>query len=262
MTGNLSIEAQQRYSVRPGSAGHGSPGARRRGRARVRSRRPGFAQLTAHGYRATSVDIGEASDAWSSGEAGRMDRLLADHGVVDVHWNLEGRAVPLEQHFRRRSGRPRCTSTSATTRCGPSRRCAASSGPAATCTSPPPTRPYVMNRLRLLPRAQRGVAAGRLDSGAAPRPPRPRVHLRRGGRDLTYAGLRTVARYGRRFKHHQRAHGARRPAGQAGARPARHPPPDPRPHDHRGGHATITDRFGVAVGSRRRPCRIAPLDAA
>jgi len=51
-----------------------------------------FGQL---GYVATSVDIGEASDEWSSGETGRMTRLLADNGVTDVQWNLEDVPYPL-----------------------------------------------------------------------------------------------------------------------------------------------------------------------
>ncbi len=92
--GNLSIEAQARYAyVEKLLRADFAPPARvvELGAA------PGdqiarFGQL---GYRATSVDIGEASDEWGSGEIGRMTRLLTEHSVEDVHWNLEDVPYPL-----------------------------------------------------------------------------------------------------------------------------------------------------------------------
>lgn len=92
--GNLSIEARTRYAyVETLLRADFQPPARivELGSA------PGdqiarFGQL---GYEATSVDIGEASDAWGGGEIGRMARLLADHGVKDVTWNLEDVPYPL-----------------------------------------------------------------------------------------------------------------------------------------------------------------------
>ena len=92
--GNLSVEAQTRYAyVEKLLRSDFAPPARvvELGAA------PGdqiarFGQL---GYVATSVDIGEASDEWSSGETGRMTRLLADNGVTDVQWNLEDVPYPL-----------------------------------------------------------------------------------------------------------------------------------------------------------------------
>jgi SAM-dependent methyltransferase len=93
-TGNLSVEAQARYLhieelllaevpppakvVELGSA----PGDQ-------------IVRLADLGYSATSVDIGEASDEWGSGEQGRMFRLLEDHQVEDVRWNLEQIPYPL-----------------------------------------------------------------------------------------------------------------------------------------------------------------------
>jgi len=55
-----------------------------------------IAQLSTRGYRCTSVDLGEVSDAWGSGETGRMKRLLSEAGVDDVEWNLESTPYPLE----------------------------------------------------------------------------------------------------------------------------------------------------------------------
>lgn len=94
-TGNLSVEAQQRYAyieamlrrdVRPpadivelGAA----PGDQ-------------IAQLSRAGYRTTAVDIDVASDEWGSGESGRMRRLFEDAGVNYVPWNLEREPYPLE----------------------------------------------------------------------------------------------------------------------------------------------------------------------
>lgn len=54
-----------------------------------------IARFAALGYRCTSVDIGEASDAWAGAETGRMKELLASAGVEDVTWNLEEIPYPL-----------------------------------------------------------------------------------------------------------------------------------------------------------------------
>src|ERR1035437_8937017 len=74
-TGNLSVEAQQRYQfierlfrkdfAPPASVVElgAAPGDQ-------------IARLADLGYRATAVDLGEASDAWGSGEVGRMERML------------------------------------------------------------------------------------------------------------------------------------------------------------------------------------------
>ena len=94
-TGNLSVEAVERYRyieqllvadftppadvVELGSA----PGDQ-------------IARLADLGYRTTSVDIGTTGDAWGSGEEGRMDRLLREHGVAAVTWDLETTPYPLE----------------------------------------------------------------------------------------------------------------------------------------------------------------------
>src|SRR5947209_1382210 len=59
-----------------------------------------IAHLARLGYECTSVDIGEASDEWGSGESGRMSRLLLDAGVQDIYWNLEQFPYPLpDAHF-------------------------------------------------------------------------------------------------------------------------------------------------------------------
>ncbi|MDT4936924.1 MAG: hypothetical protein QOG80_595 [Pseudonocardiales bacterium] len=94
MTGNLSVEAQQRYRyIGQLLAADFPPPARvvELGSA------PGdqIAQLARQGYTATSVDIGTTADAWGSGEEGRMRRLLADAGVDDVAWDLEQVPYPL-----------------------------------------------------------------------------------------------------------------------------------------------------------------------
>lgn len=54
-----------------------------------------IAALGRSGYRATSVDLGEASDDWGPGEEGRMSRLLAESGVKEVVWDLEEVPYPL-----------------------------------------------------------------------------------------------------------------------------------------------------------------------
>lgn len=93
-TGNLSVEAQARYAFVESLlvADHAPP-------ARVveLGAAPGdqIARLASLGYRATSVDLGEAADAWGAGEHGRMARLLAEHGVEDVTWDLEQLPYPL-----------------------------------------------------------------------------------------------------------------------------------------------------------------------
>lgn len=94
-TGNLSIEAQTRYAYIerllradvPPPADVVELGAA-----------PGdqIAQLADLGYRATSVDLGTSGDDWGSGEQGRMTRLLADHGVRDVTWDLEEEPYPFD----------------------------------------------------------------------------------------------------------------------------------------------------------------------
>lgn len=198
MTGNLSIEAQQRYAFVQGllAADHPAPAdVVELGSA------PGdqIAQLAARGYRATSVDIGEASDAWSSGEAGRMDRLLADHGVVDVHWNLEDTPYPLDdasfdavimtevyEHLRDYPVRS----------LEEVRRILRPGGHLYFTT---PNAAYVMNRLRLL--RGRSVASPLADWIAGLPHARHAREYTFGEVDelLTYAGLRTVARYGRHF---------------------------------------------------------------
>jgi 2-polyprenyl-6-hydroxyphenyl methylase/3-demethylubiquinone-9 3-methyltransferase len=93
-TGNLSVEARARYAY-----------IEERLRAQVPppadvvelGSAPGdqIARLADLGYRTTSVDIGTAADAWGSGEEGRMRRLLAEHGVEDVLWDLEQTPYPL-----------------------------------------------------------------------------------------------------------------------------------------------------------------------
>lgn len=48
------------------------------------------------GHRATAVDLDEAADEWGTGEAGRMRRMLAEHDVRFVRWNLEEIPYPLD----------------------------------------------------------------------------------------------------------------------------------------------------------------------
>jgi SAM-dependent methyltransferase len=54
-----------------------------------------IARLSDLGYCATSVDLGIASDAWAAAEDGRMARLLREHGVEAVEWDLEKVPYPL-----------------------------------------------------------------------------------------------------------------------------------------------------------------------
>ena len=96
---SLSVEAQARYAYVEQLISQDFPPP-----ARVveLGSAPGdqIAQLAARGYECTSLDIGEASDGWGSGEAGRMKRLLADASVTDLTWNLEKTPYPLpDQSF-------------------------------------------------------------------------------------------------------------------------------------------------------------------
>jgi SAM-dependent methyltransferase len=91
---NLSVDAQARYAfVADLLAADLPPPARvvELGSA------PGdqIAQLAQRGYACTSVDLGEAPDAWGAGEVGRMDRLLQSAGVEHVQWSLEEFPYPL-----------------------------------------------------------------------------------------------------------------------------------------------------------------------
>lgn len=93
-TGNLSVEAQARYAfVENLLVSQIPPPARvvELGSA------PGdqIARLADLGYQATSVDIGTSADAWGSGDEGRMARLLKEHDVEDVTWDLERAPYPL-----------------------------------------------------------------------------------------------------------------------------------------------------------------------
>jgi SAM-dependent methyltransferase len=94
MTGNLSIDAQQRYLlIRKLLLADFPPPARvvELGAA------PGdqIAALARLGYETTAVDIGIASDEWSDRSSGRMERLLNEAGVKLVLWNLEETPYPL-----------------------------------------------------------------------------------------------------------------------------------------------------------------------
>ncbi|MGA2470763.1 MAG: methyltransferase domain-containing protein [Solirubrobacteraceae bacterium] len=93
-SGNLSVEAQVRYAyVEALLASDFSPPA-----AVVElGSAPGdqIAHLSEIGYTATSVDLGEAPDAWGAGEDGRMRELLQRAGVAEVVWNLENTPYPL-----------------------------------------------------------------------------------------------------------------------------------------------------------------------
>lgn len=95
VTGNLSIEAQVRYAhiesllmadIKPPASVvelGGAPGDQ-------------IARLATLGYQATSVDLGASSDAWGSGEQGRMHRLFEERGVRGLTWDLEQVPYPLE----------------------------------------------------------------------------------------------------------------------------------------------------------------------
>ena len=54
-----------------------------------------IAALADAGYDATAVDIGISSDGWADGTEGRMLRLLGEHGVSYVEWDLEQTPYPL-----------------------------------------------------------------------------------------------------------------------------------------------------------------------
>lgn len=94
MSGNLSIDAQERYRfVRDLLVADLPPPARivEFGAA------PGdqIAALAELGYEATAVDLGLASDEWSDGTSGRMVDLLKAAGVKLVRWDLETTPYPL-----------------------------------------------------------------------------------------------------------------------------------------------------------------------
>ena len=48
------------------------------------------------GHRATAVDLDAAADEWGTGEQGRMQRMLADHDVRFIRWDLEVTPYPLD----------------------------------------------------------------------------------------------------------------------------------------------------------------------
>lgn len=58
-----------------------------------------IAALARLGYEATSVDLGEASDEWGSGERGVFQDLLAKSGVKNMIWNLEETPYPLPDEY-------------------------------------------------------------------------------------------------------------------------------------------------------------------
>jgi SAM-dependent methyltransferase len=94
VSGNLSVEAQERYRfIADLIQADFSPPAKvvELGAA------PGdqIAALADLGYRATAVDIGLAADEWSDGTTGRMADLLGRAGVELVSWNLESTPYPL-----------------------------------------------------------------------------------------------------------------------------------------------------------------------
>ena len=93
-TGNLSLEAVDRYAYIEKLILRDFPAP-----ARVveLGAAPGdqIARLATLGYVTTSVDLGEAPDAWSDGQPGRMTNLLRSSGVAEVVWNLEEVPYPL-----------------------------------------------------------------------------------------------------------------------------------------------------------------------
>lgn len=95
MSGNLSVEAQERYRFIRGLLEADFPPP---ARVAELGAAPGdqIADLARSGYQATAVDIGVASDDWSDGQAGRMTGLLADAGVESVTWDLELTPYPLD----------------------------------------------------------------------------------------------------------------------------------------------------------------------
>lgn len=94
-TGNLSVEAQARYRYIETLLRQDVPPP-----ARVveLGSAPGdqITRLADLGYEAVSVDIGTSADGWSDGEVGRMDRLLRDHAVEGIKWDLEQVPYPLD----------------------------------------------------------------------------------------------------------------------------------------------------------------------
>jgi SAM-dependent methyltransferase len=58
-----------------------------------------IAALARLGYEATSVDLGEASDEWGSGEPGVFEDLLEKSRVKNVIWNLEEIPYPLPDGY-------------------------------------------------------------------------------------------------------------------------------------------------------------------
>lgn len=94
MTGNLSVDAQQRYLLIRGWLLADLPPP-----ARVieLGAAPGdqIAALARLGYETTAVDLGIASDEWSDRSSGRMERLLKEAGVKLILWNLEETPYPL-----------------------------------------------------------------------------------------------------------------------------------------------------------------------
>jgi SAM-dependent methyltransferase len=58
-----------------------------------------IAALARLGYEGTSVDLGEASDDWGSGEPGVFGDLLEKSGVKNVIWNLEEIPYPLPDEY-------------------------------------------------------------------------------------------------------------------------------------------------------------------
>lgn len=90
----LSTEARERYAYVEGllTRDHLPPAA-----VVELGAAPGdqISRLASLGYRCTAVDIGEASDEWATGEAGRMKTMLANVGVEDITWNLEDVPYPL-----------------------------------------------------------------------------------------------------------------------------------------------------------------------
>lgn len=93
-SGNLSVDAQVRYAFVADLLRRDFPAP---ADVLELGAAPGdqIAELAREGYRATSVDLGEAPDAWGSGETGRMERLYAEAGVTDVRWDLAEVPYPL-----------------------------------------------------------------------------------------------------------------------------------------------------------------------
>ncbi len=94
MSGNLSVEAQERYRfIRDLLLADMEPPARivELGAA------PGdqIAALADLGYAATAIDIGIGADDWADGERGRMADLLDQAKVTHVQWDLEATPYPL-----------------------------------------------------------------------------------------------------------------------------------------------------------------------